>query len=258
MRKTIALITASLLATPALAAPIDGTWVTDLKSLQMTIKPRVRLLDHGVYHCKTCVPVYDVAADGKMHAFKGDPYSDEHSVKVVDAHTVLFENRFHGKSVGTNTAVVSADGKSIHWTRRNVASNGVVTNSEADDVRLAPGLKGAHLISGSWRPGKLAKADAAVLTATLREEGGMLHMSAPTGESFDAKIGGPAVLIKGDNAGTMAAVRKTSATTWVETDTLKGKVLSVTTMHLVNSTTLAFMTDDQQLGRKTHSLAHKK
>jgi len=258
MTKSFLLIAASLLATPALAAPIDGTWVGDVKTAQLSTKPKVRTLDHGIYRCSSCVPAYAIPADGKFHPLKGDPYVDEQSVKVVDAHTVSFQSRQGGHEVGSSTSVVSPDGKTNHWTWKNISKSGVVTTGEGDDVRIAPGPKGAHLISGSWRNGKIGKIDAAGLTVTFHAAGGMFHMSAPTGESYDAKIGGPAVPIKNDAGGTMASVRQTAPTTWVETDTRKGKVVGIYTMHVLNPTTMAMINVDTEAGRTTRFIAHKK
>jgi hypothetical protein len=48
---------ASLLI-PAMAmaqSPFDGTWKVDLKTAKFPEKPDVYLLQHGMYHCKTCV-----------------------------------------------------------------------------------------------------------------------------------------------------------------------------------------------------------
>lgn len=258
MTKTFALLAASLLSTPLLAAPIDGTWVADVKTAQLSTKPKLRTLDHGIYRCSSCVPAYSIAADGKFHPLKGDPYVDEQSVKVVDAHTVTFDSRQGGHDVGSSTSVVSPDGKTIHWAWKNIAKNGVVTNGEGSDVRIAPGPKGAHLISGSWRSSKIGKIDAAGLTVTFKSEGGMFHMAAPTGENYDAKLGGPAVPIKGDTGGTMARVRQTSPTTWVETDLRKGKVVGTFTMRVVNPTTLSLVSVDAEAGRTTRYTAHKK
>ncbi|WP_309611518.1 hypothetical protein [Sphingomonas sp.] len=257
IRKTFAFLAASMLATPALAAPIDGTWVADINSAQLSTKPKVRSLDHGVYRCSSCVPVFAIAADGKWHPIKGDPYVDEGMVKVADAHTVMFGYRQKGKSVNASTATISPDGKTINWTRKNTAANGVETNVEATDVRAAAGAKGAHLISGSWRNGKIAKMDAAALTVTFGQDKGMFRMSAPTGEHYEAKLGGPAVAVLGDPGGTKAAIRQTGPMTWVETDTRKGKLVSTFTIHLVNPTTANIVSVDHEVGTTTRYVAHK-
>jgi hypothetical protein len=95
--------------------------------------------------------------------------------------------------------------------------------------RVAAGPAGAHAISGQWKPSKLANFNAEALTITLNVEGDTFHLSTPTGISFDAKLGGPAVAIKGDNAGTMAAVKKTGDNSYEETDTRGDKVVGIST-----------------------------
>ncbi len=57
-------------------------------------------------------------------------------------------------------------------------------------------------------------------------------MRDPTGESYQARIGGPAVPIHGDSAGTMIAVRRLGPATLQETSMRGGKTVSVTTMTL--------------------------
>ena len=257
IRKTLAFLAASMLATPALAAPIDGTWVADVNSAQLSAKPKVRSLMGGVYRCGTCVPAYSVPADGQFHAIKGDPYGTEMSVKAVDARSAAFEYRAKGKPTGSNVATVSADGKSIAWSGKSISDNGTVTASEQTDVRLAPGPKGSHAISGSWRNGKVVAMDSKALTVSFKQSGNMLHMSVPTGESYDAPIGGKPVMIQGDSSGTMASIRRLSPTSYVESDWLKGKLMSVATMRIISPTTLTFTMENKLNGRVTRYTAKK-
>lgn len=258
MNKTMLLLFAATLATSASAAPIDGTWVADASTAQLSAKPKMRLLNNGIYRCSTCVPAYSVAADGKWHTMKGDPYVDESMVRVVDAHTVVMEDRQHGKSLGSSTGTISPNGKSIRWQWKNIAANGTVTTGESMDERIAAGPKGAHLLSGSWRSGKIGKMDAAALTIMFKEEAGMLHMSTPTGVGYDAKLGGPAVAVRGDMGGGMVAVRKTGAGAYAETSTRKGKRVGMMTFKVVNPTTMTVVSTSTESGRTTRYTAHKK
>src|SRR4051794_35483395 len=68
--------------TAAMAASgIDGTWKADIDSVQFEGKPDEYLLKDGQYSCKSCVPSYQVAADGAFHSVSL-PYADSVSVKV--------------------------------------------------------------------------------------------------------------------------------------------------------------------------------
>lgn len=257
MIKTFALLAASLLATPAFAAPIDGSWLASTSSAQLSAKPKMRSLSGGVYRCGTCTPAFSVPADGKLHAIKGDPYGGEVSVREIDAHSVAFEYAAKGKATGSNTATVSADGKSMTWSGKSISDNGTVTASEQSDVRVAPGPKGSHAISGTWRNGKIMAMDAKALTVSFKQTGNMLHMSSPTGESYDAPIGGKPVMIKGDSSGTMVSIRRLSPTSYVESDWLKGKLMSVATMRVINPKTLTFTMENKMNGRVTRYTAKK-
>lgn len=257
MFKTFALLAAGLFATSAWAAPIDGTWVADTHSAQLSAKPKVRSLMGGVYRCATCTPAFAIPADGKFHAVKGDPYGTETSVRSIDAHSVAFGYRQKGKSIGSNTGTVAADGKTMTWVGKSISDNGTVTASEQTDIRVAPGLKGAHAISGTWRNGKIVAADSKALTVSFKQEGNMLHMSTPTGEGYDAPIGGKPVLVRGDSSGTMASVRRLAPNVYTESDWLKGKLMSVMTVRIVNPTTLAVAIENKANGRMTRYTAKK-
>jgi hypothetical protein len=73
----------ALLAVMALCAataakaqsPFDGTWKTDLSQTKFSPKPLAFYISQGWYHCVTCNPTFDVAADGQDHAVTGQAYT---------------------------------------------------------------------------------------------------------------------------------------------------------------------------------------
>lgn len=67
---------------------INGTWKIDLGNAQLPKKPDVYVLKDGMYSCKTCVPPFEVKADGQDQKVTGHPYFDTVAVKVVDDRTV--------------------------------------------------------------------------------------------------------------------------------------------------------------------------
>jgi hypothetical protein len=213
----------------AAAATIDGTWKADVDSVQFDQKPDEYLLQNGQYTCKSCVPSNTVAADGAFHPVKA-PYSDELAVKVDDAHHVTRTAKKGGRQVGETKMTVSDDGNSLTqaFTDTSVA-NAPAAKGEFIETRVGPAPAGAHAISGQWKPTKLANFNAEALTFTFRREGDMLHMSNPTGQSYDAKTDGTDVPIKGDNAGTTASVKMTGDNSFQETDKRGGKVVGVFT-----------------------------
>ena len=128
--------------------------------------------------------------------------------------------------------------------RGGIVGSGKVRRHEAE-TRAADAPAGAHAISGSWKMNKYNNVSDEGLTITYKLDGDTLHMTSPTGQSFDAKLDGTATPIKGDIGGTTASVKKTGDKTYEETDTRDGKVVSVTattvdgdTLHIVSQNKL--------------------
>lgn len=235
MNKTLLLGTmlpiAAALATPANAAsPFDGTWKIDLGTAKLPDKPDVFLLKDGVYECQSCAPAFKVKADGAFHPVTGQPYYDSVAIKVVDPHTVAETDRKGAKTAVTSTSTVSADGQTLSFAFKDMtAASGAVVTGKGTEARVAKGPAGSHALSGSWKMTSLSNFSDNGLALTFKEEAGGLMMSQPTGQSYHASWGGPAVPIKGDAASTMAAVKKIDAHSFQETDTRAGKVVMVIT-----------------------------
>ena len=119
------------------------------------------------------------------------------------------------------------------------------------ETRVGPAPAGAHAISGQWKPAKLANFNAEALTISLKVDGDTFHLSTPTGQSYDAKLGGPDVPIKGDNAGTTAAVKKLADGSYEETDKRGGKVVGVTTFSAGADGKLKVVGEDKTNGSTT-------
>lgn len=234
-------------AASAGAATIDGTWKADLSTMKVDSKPDQFLLKGGQFSCPTCTPPLTVAADGAMHPVTGRPYADAISVKVDDDHTVTRTGQKAGKTTSTGKYSVSADGKTLTITFEDDTGTKPVTGS-LTETRVAPAPAGAHAISGSWQQDKppTSVSDEG-LTTTFKLDGNVLHMTSPTGQSYDATIGGPDVPIKGDIGGTTAAVTK-SGDSLVETDKRDGKVVSVTTMTPGSDGKLHVVNEDKRNG----------
>lgn len=218
-----------VVAAPALAeSPFDGTWKIDLGASKLPEKPDVFLLKDGVYECRSCAPAFKVKADGAFHPVAGHPYYDAVSIKVVDPRTVVETDRKGAKTVVSSTNSVSADGRTLDFSFKDMtAASGAVVTGKGTQTRVARGPAGSHAISGSWRTTSLSNFSENGLVLTFKEQSGMFSMSTPTGQSYTAKFGGPAVPVKGDTGGTHAAVKKTGPRAFEETDTRGGKVVMV-------------------------------
>jgi len=222
------------------AGGLDGTWKADLATVQIDSKPDKMLLKDGKFSCAACTPPLDLAADGAFHPVTGRPYADSISVKVDDDHNVTQTRQKGGKETGQTKYSVSADGKTLTIDFKDERGTKPVTGS-LTETRVDPAPAGAHAISGSWKPDKYTNVSDEGTTVTYKLDGDTLHMTSPTGQSYDAKIGGPDVPVQGDTAKTMVSLTKTGDNAWRETDKRDGKVFSTTditldgdTIHAVN------------------------
>jgi hypothetical protein len=211
MRLLLCTMGALLLAacSPNASEPaIDGTYKADVATAKLSTKPDTFVVADGQYECSSCTPPYKIPADGQIHPVEGRDYWDAASVKVVDANTLEFTRYRKGTAVGTNTRVVSADGQMITWTSTSSdnAAGKPVTNS-SKSKRSAPAPAGAHASSGSWvavnEGAQIAEEN---LLVTLSMKGDAVALKTPTGESYEAKLGGPQVPVVGDKAGATVAV----------------------------------------------------
>jgi hypothetical protein len=209
----------------ASGAGIDGTWKADVNSVQFDQKPDEMVIQAGQYSCKSCVPPVTFPADGAFHPVT-TPYVNSMSVKVVDDHNVVRTSKKGDKQVGETKLSVSPDGNTLTGSFTDTSGSTTGTGTFVE-TRVGPAPAGAHAISGQWKPSKLQDFNAAALTFTYKVEGDTLHSSSGTGQSFDAKFGGPDVPIKGDNAGTTASVKKTGDNSFEETDKRGGKVVGL-------------------------------
>ncbi len=231
MKKSLGFVFLLLLVVPAIAtaqSAFDGTWKTDLSKLQMPKKPDVYLLQDGMYHCKTCVPPFDIKADGQDQKVTGHPYYDTVSIQVVDDRTIEETEKKDGKTVITSKTIVSADGKSAAFEfNDSSASSAEPVTGKGEQTRVDKGPAGSHAISGSWRTVKFENISDNGLMFTLKADGDTLNMSSPTGQSYSAKLDGTDAPYQGDPGTTSVSVKRLSKNAFEETDKRDGKVIGV-------------------------------
>ena len=240
---------------PAAAGDINGTWKADINSVQFDTKPDDYLLQAGTYSCKSCTPAYSVPADGAFHPVSL-PYADSDAVKVVDDHTIVETSKKGGKQVGEATTTVSADGNTSTTKFTDTSAPGAPATGEFTETRVGPAPAGAHAVSGQWKPAKLANFNDAALTFTVNVSGDTYKSSSPDGTSFEAKIGGGDVPIKGDIAGTTASVAK-SGDGYAVTRKREGKVVGVTTYTVGADGKLNAVNENKMNGSTTRWSADK-
>lgn len=262
MNKSVSLGLCLLLLFPVAAmadGPFDGTWKVDMSKVQMPKKPDVFVLKDGMYDCKTCVPPVSIKADGQDHAVSGHPYLDSMAVQVVDAHTIKETDKKGGKVVATTTITVAPDGKTAHFEFSDSSnSSGAPVTGNGEMKQVAAGPAGSHAVSGSWVTANIANMSENATEITFKEEGGMLHMSAPTGQSYQAKLDGTEAPYKGDPGINSVTVKQTGKMSMVETDKRDGKVVNVLTSTVsADGKTMKVLMDDKLHDRSMAFVAVK-
>lgn len=230
--KTTVLIAALLLPLPALAAsPFDGTWKIAVGTVKPPDKPNVFQLQDGTYSCTSCAAPFTVAADGAAHPIAGNPYVDSVAIRIVDARGIVETDSKAGKAVFIWTMTVSSDGQTMTTVLvDNSAVNGMPAGGTIFQARVKPGPAGAHAVSGEWRATKYEGYSDSAITFTLKLDGERFSFSQPTGQSYTATLGGPAVPYVGDPGITSVSVARAGADTVVETDMRDGKIVSTNSM----------------------------
>lgn len=208
MLSVASLVLALLPAAAAAQSVFDGTWKTDIKTIDYPAKPSVYVFKDGMYECKTCATKVLVKTDGKDHKVEGDPYADTVAVKIVDTHHVEITSKKGGKVMAQSKFAVSTDGNSmLREYSVNSPANAEVVKGVTSYARVAYDKAGSNQMSGSWRAQKADKLSDNGLKVTYKSEGATMNMSTPTGESYSAKTDGTDAPYKGDPGITSVAVK---------------------------------------------------
>jgi len=210
--------------------PFDGTWMAKVDTAQLPKKPEVYFLDKDTYRCSTCIPKIEVKADGSDQKVTGHTYYDTVSARIVDDNTAEITNKKDGKTVYTETDAVSSDGNMLSTKFSDqTGGNKEPVTGEIVYKRVGKRPAGAHAISGSWRGEKVTSVSNNGLTVTYQGTENGLKMTAPTGQSYDAKFDGKDYPIDGDPGHTMVSLKRIGDSV-EETDKRDGKVIGVSRM----------------------------
>jgi hypothetical protein len=252
-----------LVAAPFVAAvshaqsPFDGTWKTDLSKTKFSPKPLTFYISQGWYHCVSCSPAFDVAADGQDHAVSGQAY-DTISVTIVDAHTLSVVAKKGSAISFEQTRTVSADGKTLDVkTIHHPHRGGVPTTFETVARRSGSLPSGVHATSGDWIIQKQSGSDNGLLT-TYKTNGDEITMSAPTGETYTAKFDGSDYPAMGEYSYDAVSLKKISSHSFEETDKRNGTVIDVSTLTVSpDGKTMTVVDTSKLTGRVTTYVATK-
>lgn len=258
MIKTSALFVAASLCMGVAAfaqSPIDGTWKTNMAQTKFSPKPNVFYLSQGWYHCVSCNPAYDAKADGSDQAVTGQTY-DTVSVKEVDPNSIAITTKKGDKVMGEQTRTVSADGKTLTIkSMSHPATSDQTVTATITAKRTGVKPSGVHATSGDWQILKVEESENG-LTTTYKTAGDQVTMSAPTGETYTAKLDGTDAPVTGAYGFDTVSLKKINDHTVEETQKRNGAVVVVNTM-TVSGKTMKVSSDNKVTGRTNSYTATK-
>lgn len=219
---------------------LAGEWRVNLDSAEWDGMVDEYLIADGSYSCLSCDPPLKYTANGEWQDVER-PGLDGVMMKIVDDKTVKVAGRYEGEDTGNSIWTVSDDGKTmkISWTnlRGTEAVSGVSTLS-----RIETGPKGAHAASGKWTPKSISGMNDAGLLFSFEVIGDTVT-NAGNGTGYTATLGGEAVPIEGSDSGAMVAIERTGKSSYRETFSREGKVISTTELTIDGNTLSGVSTD---------------
>jgi hypothetical protein len=238
-------------------SPFNGTWKTAISQTKWSPKPLIFYISQGWYHCVTCNPAWDVAADGQDHPVAGQGY-DTVAIMITDDHTISETTKKNGKIVFEQSRTVSGDGKTltVHTVDHPKDSDKPLSfdTKAKRDGTLRPGV---HATSGRWVIEQQKGSDEAYLT-TYKVDGDQITMTSPDGEAYTATFGGGDFPAKGAYSYNAVSLRRINPHTIEETDKRDGRVIDVTTLTVSpDGKTLTAVDHDQVAGRVETFIAKK-
>jgi hypothetical protein len=222
-----------------------------MDTLQFSGPPEDYLIDHGMYHCLSCVPRVDVETDGIDHRVIGHPY-DTLAVRIVDSRSVKFSMKKAGKPTFECTETVSLDGQTMTEEFTNTSEAETITG-KAGFTRVGKGPLGPHALSGKWTMQTVKNATrAGTLTTYKSTEAGMRISDGS--QSYEAKFDGKDYPADKDGHSTVS-LKVIDEYTIEETDKQDGKVMTVARMTISREGMLMAVdsSDMQRGGRMTYT-----
>jgi hypothetical protein len=219
----------------------DGTWKTNMDSLQATGKPFILVLTRGEYTCLSCNPPYTVKADGAEHRVSGQAYFDTANVRVTGPNSAEIVLKQGSKEFVRFSDTVSADGTTLTSKVTNHVGEQTVTDALiAKRVGATP--ENSHPISGSWQEQKHVGGDLRTVQYRMTAEGFQMRWN---GESYDANFDGKEYPVAGDPGKTTVSLKKIDAATVEETDYRQSEVVDKVRLALANDgNTIAVIDED--------------
>lgn len=185
-------------ATVAAQSVFDGSWKTDVTTIDHPAKPVVHVFKDGMYECKSCVPKLLFKFDGRDQKIEDSPYANTLAIKVIDKSHLEIIGKKGGKVVSSRKVAISKDTNSMMIEYADTWPNGQVVKGATSYARVAYDKTAPHLMSGSWKAIKEEHRTDNGLQVSYKVEGKSLSMSNPLGVSYQAVIGGADAPVAGD------------------------------------------------------------
>jgi hypothetical protein len=235
----------------------EGTWKTDLSKSKFSPKPFTVYISQGWFHCVSCTPPLDIAADGQDHPVSGQPF-DTASATIVDARNTTIVGKSAGKIVFEQTASAAADGKTLTLkTTMHPKDGSKAVTFEGIHTREGVLPAGVHATSGNWVM-KKASGSAEVLLTTFKVNGEEITLTQPTGQTYTAKFDGADYPVKGDYGWDTVSLKRIDPHTIEETDKFKGSVIGLATSTVsANGKTMTVVATDMPSKRVSTYVATK-
>jgi hypothetical protein len=218
---------------------ITGEWLADPASAQFENDTRKFVLADGAFDCQSCIPPYQVTADGTWQTVDR-PGMDGMMIETVDDKTVRASYRFGERELGSNTYTVSDDGQTLTVSFVDTSGEAEVTGTETF-TRVAEGPAGSHALSGEWSRSGMEISETGLRFSYSVE--GDQYSSTANGDSFTATVGGEPVAVGGSTSNVMVAVESTGENSYRETYSRDGETLSTTEITIDGDTMSAVNTD---------------
>lgn len=219
---------------------INGTWLIDADGAEFENDTNSYVLADGVFDCQSCLPPYQVTANGEWQEIDR-PGVDSIMIEVVDDNTMTASFMLGEEMLGTSTYSVSEDGQTLTNTFTDMSGDEEVTGTEML-TRTADGPEGSHAMSGEWAFAGVSDISDAGLTQSYTVEGDQFT-STGNGTSFTATIGGEPVAIEGNNSNVMVAVESIGENAYRATYSRDDETLSSTELTVDGDTLSGVGTD---------------
>ncbi|KGI77488.1 hypothetical protein [Oleiagrimonas soli] len=232
--KLMVLAVAFLLPAAAVAengSPLHGIWKVDPGSIRAT-HPHAFEIRDGIYACLSCRPQYRIPADGAFYPVPTASGGDEVAVIVVNTGKVQITERRNGIEMASTVRELTGDAGLTRVTRTDLSGEKPVVSTFHHRRDGLPS-DATHATSGSWKDATYTELSDSGRTFTYHVSGNRLQMTDPRGHAFVASMDGRETPYAGSHLISTVSVQKLAPHRMRMTTRHDGRVVGVTTVHVM-------------------------